>query len=484
MALSKRSHSTSSARTVLDIQSVPSELITDIIAYRYLASFSQITLNCVLTDNLLNQPLDLRTAVFSVYNRKIVPMHQTTLVPLPDICSNPPRFTKKGEMYVGIEQMRATVQDLIRENNFELAADLWMHACLGLKRPNLLKVLFIDNRGSYFPFIEANDPNHTIRTWRYVPSSLQYLARLAKNPYPMAEDRYEQMRDYCISKFGKFFSIRSICLEEAIIAVGKSLSKKDRAVSLWNCPLNESAIQALERHYKLDFATEQPPLSKCNSYLEIAARSSEPSNVPLEDHIRPSMKLSRDHVTDLFSELSSDSALRIAGYNMETTLRNLRITSFERTYLRASLWYLEHLHESLDGQLFVSIFEGFAAFGTQIESLCVRAAQLLRIQTTEMKKMKATELVRLLIQPLCKIRIVLFEFTGDECDPTNNAAVRGFSRMENIIHIAQLNSPGSVQYRLLFCGEFQPTERYYQLAGPLEASWVTNGSAKDTTAQH
>ncbi len=59
-------------------------------------------------------------------------------------------------------------------------------------------------------------------TVRVIVDSLKKLITLTNTPYPMSNERYINVRTYCIKYFQRFYSLRSTCLTTIMTSLFES----------------------------------------------------------------------------------------------------------------------------------------------------------------------------------------------------------------------------------------------------------------------
>ena len=111
--------------------------------------------------------------------------------------------------------------NLIKKGNFIAATDLWMVACMGLRRSDIFRIVF-ENRGKIVDLIKIEEHKNRNLTIRVVPDSLRNLINRYGVCYPLDMLRFKEIHEICLRKFGQFYGLRHSCITNTIITLMKS----------------------------------------------------------------------------------------------------------------------------------------------------------------------------------------------------------------------------------------------------------------------
>lgn len=94
-----------------------------------------------------------------------------------------------------------------------------MITCLGLRKSELLRLIFRDEKGKFIKYLKIYEQKNQNTTARFIPLSVLQIIQLSGTSYPISQERFSKTRDYCLSSLGQFYGLRHVCLTNIVVSL-------------------------------------------------------------------------------------------------------------------------------------------------------------------------------------------------------------------------------------------------------------------------
>jgi hypothetical protein len=104
------------------------------------------------------------------------------------------------------------VKRLLRQSRYEIATDIWMSVCLGLRSKDYKRVQLRDGTGAIAKVLQLVERKNNNPITRAIPRSLANMISKHQISYPVTQKRFLEARECCLQNLGSFYGLRSLTI--------------------------------------------------------------------------------------------------------------------------------------------------------------------------------------------------------------------------------------------------------------------------------